>query len=125
MQRLFEMLEEHCTLIFGVTAGHNSLDLYYWKFDAVEVGKLSRISALNRIDTVLRKLGYENPLKKVIAEEIFRLTAAIQGPFRELLLLSAISRACSMMQSESGAYSWMVELAWIAGCKAEFIRGRS
>jgi AAA+ ATPase superfamily predicted ATPase len=64
MQRLFELLEEHCTLAFGATASHVALDLYYWKYDSLEVTNLARKAALEWIDVELRNLCYGNSPKR-------------------------------------------------------------
>ena len=37
LQRLLEMLETCSALVCGLTAGPGTYDLYYWKFEAVEV----------------------------------------------------------------------------------------
>jgi hypothetical protein len=91
MQRLLEMLETCSTLVYSVTSGPGTYDLYYWKFDALEVGNLPRKTALTWIDAALRNINYLDPLKKAMAREIFRLTAGNPG---------AISRTLSVISNQ-------------------------
>ena len=89
MQRLLEMLETCSTLVFSVTANPDSYDLYYWKFDALEVGNLPRKIALTWIDAELRSICYADPLKKTMAREILRLTAGNPGAISQTLAVIA------------------------------------
>lgn len=95
MQRLLESLETCSTLICGVTSGERAYDLYYWKFDAIEIGPLPKGSALSWIQTELGRMAYGDPLKREISLEVFRLSkgnaaaisrtlAVIQGQERRL-----------------------------------------
>jgi hypothetical protein len=88
LQHLLEIMEDHCVLAFGVTAAATAYDLYYWKFNALEVKNLPRKIALNWIRTELRKMSYPEPLGKAIAVEISRLANGNPG---------AISRTLSAM----------------------------
>ncbi len=40
MKYLLELLEQHFTLVCAVTATPGAYDLYFWKYDRVEVGAL-------------------------------------------------------------------------------------
>jgi hypothetical protein len=79
MQRLFEMFETCCTMAFGVTASASSYDLYYWKFDVLQVGNLQKKPSLAWINAQLSSMNYAGPLKKAIALELIRLTAGNPG----------------------------------------------
>jgi hypothetical protein len=87
MQRLLEMFETCCTMVFGLTATPDSYDLYYWKFDALEVGNPSRKTTLAWIDTELRHMNYAGSLKRAIALEIYRLTAGNPGEIARTLAI--------------------------------------
>jgi hypothetical protein len=85
MQRLLEMLETCCTLVFSVPAKPDSYDLYYWKFSAIEIKHLPRKVGLAWIDSILRGMAYVDPLKKAISHEIFRLTMGNPGAISRTL----------------------------------------
>jgi len=73
MEHLLELLEQHFTLACAVTATPGAYDLYFWKYDRVEVGELPRNGALPWIERELAGMGYESVLRKAIALEVYRL----------------------------------------------------
>jgi hypothetical protein len=73
MKHLLELLEQHFTLTCAVTAMPGAYDLYFWKYDRVEVGDLRRNDALPWIERELAGMGYESLLGKAIALEVYRL----------------------------------------------------
>jgi hypothetical protein len=91
LQHLLELMEERCTLAFGVTAVHGSCDLYYWKFKSLEIKNLTRKASLNWIGEELRNMNYSESLRKSIACEVFRLTCGNPG---------SISRTMSVVRSQ-------------------------
>jgi hypothetical protein len=90
LQRLLEIMEDHCVLAFGVTGLPASYDLYYWKFQSLEIKELSRKVSLDWISMELRNMGYPEVLRKKIAAEIFRLTGGNPGSISQTV--SVISR---------------------------------
>ncbi|MBZ5499371.1 MAG: ATP-binding protein [Acidobacteriia bacterium] len=92
MQHLLEMLEEHCTLAFGVTASRDSYDLYYWKFDLMEIRDLPKESALPWIDEELQLMGYHGTLRNSIGNELLRLTGGNPGAISQTLDVIRLER---------------------------------
>jgi len=93
MRHLLEMLEEHCTFAFGVTAARNGYDLYFYKFDIMEIGCLPRESAHPWIDSELRLMGYKGKLRNSIGIELYRLTGGNPGSISRTLDVIRLQRA--------------------------------
>jgi hypothetical protein len=85
MRHMLEILEEHCTLVFGVTASRDSYDLYYWKFDMLEICDLPKESARSWIDDELKLMGYSCRLRNTIGVELYRLTRGNPGAISRTL----------------------------------------
>jgi len=85
LERLLEMLEQHCTLGCAVTARADAYDLYYWKFDKIEVKELPARLAFSWVDQELGHMDYTGPLKRGIAQEILRLAGGNPGSISETL----------------------------------------
>ena len=85
MRHLLEILEEHCTLACGVTAPRGGYDLYFWKFEALEVRNLPRESALSWIDEEIGCMGYKGRLRTTIGLELLRLTNRNPGSISRTL----------------------------------------
>ena len=73
MEHLLELLEQHFTVACAVTAMPGAYDLYFWKYDRVEVGDLPRNDALPWIESQLAGMGYGTRLSEEIAREVCRL----------------------------------------------------
>jgi hypothetical protein len=87
LESLLEILEHHFTLVCAVTAGKSAFDLYYWKFEKIEVKDLPARLALSWIELELGNLGYEGMLKRGISHEILRLTGGNPGAISETLIV--------------------------------------
>jgi hypothetical protein len=74
MQHLLELLDSSCTLVCAIRARPDEHDLYFCKFDKIELGNLPRETALRWIESELGLLGYCRRQKTRIAREILRLT---------------------------------------------------
>ncbi len=70
MQRLLELLEERFTLACAVTGNRGEHDLYYWKFDKIELAELPQTVSLNWVKNELGILGYRGQLCTALAKEI-------------------------------------------------------
>ncbi len=86
-RHLLELLEPHCTLACVVTARANEYDLYFWRFDRIELSDLPGESAIPWIEAELALTGYESGLKIKIALEIYRLTEGNPGAVSRTLEL--------------------------------------
>jgi len=87
LEHLLEILEQHCTLTCAVTAGRDAYDLYYRKFDKIEIKDLPAKLAFSWIEVELGKMGYAGPLKQGIAHEILRLAGGNPGAIFETLTM--------------------------------------
>ena len=85
MQRLLELLEERFTLACAVTASRAAYDLYYWRFDRVELGDLQVDVALRWVEEELGCLRYAGSLQGAIAREVVRLAGGNPGSISETL----------------------------------------
>jgi hypothetical protein len=79
MQRLLEFLERHFTLFFAVTAVPAGYDLYYWRFERLEVGNLPEAVARSWVKATLGQVGYEESLARALANEVQRLCRGNPG----------------------------------------------
>jgi hypothetical protein len=70
MQRLLELLEERFTLACAVTGNRGEHDLYFWKFDKIELVALPQTVALNWVEDEIGFLGYGGQLCTALAKEI-------------------------------------------------------
>jgi hypothetical protein len=87
LEHLLEILEQHCTLACAVTSGRDAYDLYYWKFDKIEMENLPAKIAVSWIELELGNLGYAGTLKHGIGHEILRLTGGNPGTISETLAI--------------------------------------
>lgn len=85
MQRLLELLEERFTLACAATASRAGYDLYYWRFDKVELGDLKVDVALRWVEEELGCLRYAGSLQGAIAREVVRLAGGNPGSISETL----------------------------------------
>jgi hypothetical protein len=89
MQHLLEILERNFTLVCAVRGSRDSFDLYYWKFERLEIGNLPDAAALSWIGKELGQLGCSGRLLRTIATEVQRLCRGNPG---------LISRTLKMMK---------------------------
>ncbi|MGA2263315.1 MAG: hypothetical protein ABSH28_18010 [Acidobacteriota bacterium] len=85
MQHLLEILEQYFTMIFAVRAHPGAYDLYYWKFDRLEVVKLPDAAARSWIERDLGQRGCAGPLGRAIAAEVQRLCLGNPGLISDTL----------------------------------------
>ena len=85
MQHLLELLEPHFTLVCGVRATPGTYDLYYWKFDRLEVRDLPVAAAVSWIERELAQLGCRGLLGRAIAYEVRRLSHGNPGLISDTL----------------------------------------
>ena len=79
MQRLLEMLEQRFTLACAVTANRAAYDLYYWKFEKIELADLPTAMALGWVEDELRIMGYGGSLRAALAREIIHQAGSNPG----------------------------------------------
>lgn len=85
MQHLLEILEQYFTLVCAVRATPGTYDLYYWKFDRLEVGDLPVASAISWIERELAKINCRGSLGRAIADEVQRLSHGNPGLISDTL----------------------------------------
>lgn len=85
MQHLLEILEQYFTLIFAARAHPGAYDLYYWKFDRLEVGKLPDAAARSWIERDLAQRGCTGPLGRAVATEVQRFCRGNPGLISDTL----------------------------------------
>jgi replication-associated recombination protein RarA len=118
LKHLMEIMEDRCILIFGVTADRDSYDLYYWRFEAIEITNLRRKSALPWIAQVIRAMNYSEALCKAISNEIFNLTAG--NPEAIQRTLSIISRQTEIIDDPI-----RIPRMFIEGQLLDYLEGKS
>jgi hypothetical protein len=91
MQHLLELLEERFTLACAVTANRAGYDLYYWKFDKIELADLPAAMALSWVEDELGVLGYRGSLRAALAREIINQAGSNPG---------SISRTLDVIRSQ-------------------------
>jgi len=72
-------------LVFAVRAYPGAYDLYYWKFDRLEVGNLPDAAARSWIERDLAQRGCTGPLGRAIAAEVQRLCRGNPGLIADTL----------------------------------------
>jgi hypothetical protein len=85
MQHLLEILEQYFTLICAVRSSPGAYDLYYWKFERLEVGNLSAAAAIFWIERELAKMGCKGSLGRAVADEVQRLCRGNPGLISDTL----------------------------------------
>jgi hypothetical protein len=79
MQHLLELLEDRFPLACAVTAHRAAYDLYYWRFDKIELTNLPTAMALGWVEDELGVLGYGGSLRAALAKEIIHQAGSNPG----------------------------------------------
>lgn len=102
MKHLRKLLEKRFTLACAVTAGSAACDLYYWRFDKVELCDLPAEIALQWAEEELSRLGYVARSEAPSPGRLYTLRAGIQVRFPRRSTLSAIKPCAWMTRSGCG-----------------------